>query len=196
MVRQYRSGLPGKALEAAVNALPGGDRPADYKDGVVTANRAQYVAPPLAVEGGGNRLGAARYRSQYEHLAHPVNTQKELRKKRVERGPALLDVAIGDRVACAFRGRDSRQSQLAQVSRQGSLGHVPAALQQQLAQIFLTADGSGADYFQDRIVSFAFVGHDRILAPRQLNREAVRESLTQHWCNVMHSLCIKFRSEF
>ena len=179
-----------------MDALPGGDGAADDKDGVIPANRAEDVAPSLPVEGGRNGLGAARYRSQHQHLAHPVHTQKELRKKCVEGGPALLDIAIGDRVARAFRGGDSRQSQLAQVSRQSSLGHVPAALQQQLAQIFLTADGPGADYFKNRIVSFAFVGHDGILAPRQLIREPAGESLTQQWCNVMHSLCIKFRSEF
>jgi hypothetical protein len=39
------------------------------------------------------------------------------------------------------------------------LRHVPAALKQQLTKIFLAAYDPGVDNLEDRIVSFALVGH-------------------------------------
>jgi len=51
------------------------------------------------------------------------------------------------------------QSQLAEVARQRCLRHVPTALEQQLAEIFLAAHHSSAYDLQDSVVSFTFVGH-------------------------------------
>lgn len=161
-----------------MDALAGGNRAANDEDGVVAADGAEYVAPALAVEGSGDRLGAAGYRPQHQHLAHTVNAQEKLWKKGVERSSALLNVAVGDGVARAFWSRHSGQTELAQIAREGRLGDIPASLQKQLTQILLAADGARANYLEDGVVSFALVGHAKILARQKAIREANPESLT------------------
>src|SRR2546423_11238239 len=115
--RQYCLGLSGQALQAALDAFPGGDRTADDEDGVVATDGTEYVAPRLAIEGSSDRLGAARDGSEHQHLANAVDAQKKLRQQRVERGSALLDITVSYGIAGTLGCWHARQSQLPQVAR-------------------------------------------------------------------------------
>ena len=98
-------------------------------------------------------------RSEHEHLADSIEAKKELRQERIERGTAFLYGPIRHGVSRALRRGDAGQSQLAQVARERGLGDVPSPLEKELSEILLTADGSGVDDLEDRIVPFALVGH-------------------------------------
>lgn len=133
------SGLAGHGAEPPHDALPGSDRPADYENCVVASNCAEDVRPGLAIERGGNGLSTTGNSPKDKHLANAVDAQEELGQQGVQCRPALLYATVGDRVACAFRGGNSGQPELAEIPGQRSLGHVPSALEKQLPKIFLAA---------------------------------------------------------
>ena len=78
------------------------------------------------------------------------------------------DVPWGANVICGHPG----ETQLTEIPGQGGLGDIPAALEEKLAQILLTAHHPGVDDLEDRVVSFALVGHAVSLAWRERMREA------------------------
>jgi hypothetical protein len=127
--------------------------------GVITADGAEDVRPTLTVEGRRDRLSAARDGSQDEHLADAIDPQKELWKEGVERCAAFLDAAIGHSIASALRRRNAGQAELPEIAGERGLGHVPAALQKELPQIFLTADSAIPDDLEDGVVTLSFVCH-------------------------------------
>jgi hypothetical protein len=152
-------GFSSEGFEAAENALAGGNGAADDQDRIVPPDGAKDVGPPLAVESGGDGLRASRNSAKYQHFAHTIDPEEELRQEGIERGPAFLYAAVGNRVSGAFGSRDTSEPQFPEIAREGCLGHVPAALEQQLAEILLAADDSRVYDLQDRVVSFALVGH-------------------------------------
>ena len=103
---------------------------------------------------------APRHRAKNDHLTDTVHAQKQLREQSVECGPTLLDAAIRDGVSRSLRRRHSCQAEFAQIAGKCGLGDIPPALEQKLAQVFLAADDAGIDYLEDRVVSFALVGHE------------------------------------
>ena len=165
------SGLSGEGFEAPEDAVPGGDGAADDQDRVVTADGAKDIGPALAVESSRDWLSASRNRAQNQHLADAIDPEEKLRQEGIERGSAFLYAAVGNRVPGAFRGRDPGEPQFPEVAGEGCLGHVPPALEQQLPEIFLAAHHPGAYDLEDRVVSFALVGHEVSLAPRKALRE-------------------------
>jgi len=165
------SGLSGKAAQAPHDPLPGGNRATDDEDSIVTANGAQNIRPGLAIQCRGNGLGATRHRAQDQHLAHPIDSEKQLGQEGIERSSAFLYAAVGYGVTCAFRSRNPSQPQLAQITGLSCLGDVPAPLEEEFAQILLAAHHTGVDDLEDGVVPFAFVGHGRSLARTRLIRE-------------------------
>ena len=111
-----------------MDALAGGYRPTDDKDGVVSTNGAEYVTPTLAVEGSRNGLGAAGHRAQNEHLTDAVDAQKQLWQQGIEGGSALLDISVRDRVTRALGCRHPGEPQLTQIAGKSCLRYIPAAL--------------------------------------------------------------------
>jgi hypothetical protein len=66
---------------------------------------------------------------------------------------------VGNCVSGAFGGRDPGEPQFPEVARERGLGHVPAALEQQLAEILLAAHDSRVYDLEDCVVSFTLVCH-------------------------------------
>lgn len=159
------SGLPSHGAEPPHYTLSGGHRATNDEDGIVAPDGAEDVGPRLTVERRSNGLGTSRDGTKDEHLADAIDAQKQLRQQGVESGTALLYTSVGDSVSRTFGRGDSGQPQLAEIPRESRLGDIPPALQQQLAEILLAAHDPGADDLENRIVSFALVGHGRILSP-------------------------------
>ena len=113
----------------------------------------------FAIQRGSNGLRTPGDSSKHQHLADSIETKKELGQECVESGTAFLYRPIRHCVSRPFRGGDASQPQLAQIARKRGLGNVPAALEQELAEILLTAHHPGVNDLEDRIVPFALVGH-------------------------------------
>ena len=113
----------------------------------------------FAIQRGSNGLRTSGDRPKHQHLADTIETEKELGQQRIESGAAFLYRPIGHCVSRPFRGGHASKPQLAQIARKRGLGNVPAALEQEFAEILLTADGPGVDDLEDRVVPFALVGH-------------------------------------
>jgi hypothetical protein len=106
-------------------------------------------------------LRSPRHCAQDEHFTYALEAKKELGEKSVERGPALFNASIRDGVARAFGRRNPSESQLSKVPGKRGLGNIPSPLEEELPEILLAADDPGVDDLQDRIVTFALVGHWR-----------------------------------
>jgi hypothetical protein len=151
--------LSGKGFKASENALTGGDGAADDQDRIVAPNGAKHIGPSLAIEGSSDGLGTSGNRAEHEHLAHTVDPEEELRQKSIERCSAFLYAAVGNSISGAFGSRNPGKPQFPQVTRECCLGHIPAALEQKLAEILLAAHDSRVYNLEDRVVSFALIGH-------------------------------------
>ena len=144
-----------------MDPFPGRERAADDEYRIISADRSQNVAPSFPVEGRGDRLSATRNRPENEHLTHSFDAEEKLGKQRVEGSATFLDIPIGDGISSALGRRHPREPELAKVTRQRGLGHIPAALEEQLPQVLLTADHLVLDDLEDGIVAFALVSHAR-----------------------------------
>jgi hypothetical protein len=151
--------LTGEGFNAPHYAIARGDGAADDKNRIVPAHCSEDVRPGLTVKRRGDRLRAARHRAQDQHLASSVDAEIELREKSFERDTALLDTAVRDRVPCPLGGRNAGEPQLAQITGERRLCHVPTALEQQLAKIFLAADSAVANDLEYGVVPFPLVRH-------------------------------------
>jgi hypothetical protein len=98
--------LSGEGFKASENALTGRNGAADDQDRVIPPDGAEDIGPPLAVESSGNWLCTSRNSAKYQHLAYAVDPEEELRQQCIERGSALLDATVGNRVSGAFGSRD------------------------------------------------------------------------------------------
>ena len=113
----------------------------------------------FAIQCGSNGLRTPGDSSKHQHLADSIQPKKELGQECVESGTTFLYRPIRHCVSRPFRGGHASQPQLAEIAGKRSLGNVPASLEQELTKILLTADGSGVDDLEDRVVPFALVGH-------------------------------------
>src|SRR6267143_6199303 len=127
-------GLSGEGFEAPENALAGSNRSANDQDRIVAPNSAKDIGPPLAIERGGDGLRTSGDGAEHQHFAHTVNPEEKLRQEGIERGPAFLYAAVGNRVSGALGGRNPGEPQFPEVAGESCLGHVPATLEQQLAE--------------------------------------------------------------
>ena len=163
--------LAGEAPEFSHDAVSSGDRPRDNENRVVSAHSSEDVGPAFTVQGSGDRLGTSGHRSQDQHFSDAVKAKKQLRQECIESGAAILNAAVGHRIACSIGSRDAGEPELAQIARQRRLGDVPAPLQEQFAEILLAAYNPRLDDLQNGVVPLTLVRHSLSLAPPATGRE-------------------------
>jgi len=158
-------------------------RPAYYKDGILSRDRADDLLPPLGVDCFRDRLGTARQRVQYEKLAHTVDGIEELRQKRFQRRRFVITAeGGGPHIASAVIRRSTDEAQLAEIAGERGLGHAPSALLEESTKLLLAPDRVTVDELEYRFVSLSLAGawalfHGGRIAPQRHPRQFRRSGI-------------------
>ena len=162
-------------LQPADDAVARQPGPADKEDRVVSPDGAEYVRPPLSIERRRDWLRSPGNGSQDYQLADAVYSQKKLRQQSLEGGPALFYVPVRYGVSRAFRRRNTSETELPQIARQGCLRDIPSTVEQQLSKVLLAADRALFHYLENRGLPLSLVRHCETL-PRCGRRREVQSA--------------------
>src|SRR6266516_1389507 len=152
-------GEAGKLLEAGLDRTPGALAAGDDQDRVVPRDRPDDLLPARPVDRETQRLRAARRRLDDEQRPHPIHGDEhrgeELLQVRADAGAALERRRV---MGAPVGGGDLGEAKITDIPRQRRLGDGEALPFEQLAQLFLARDPSGADDLENRGVPLRFHG--------------------------------------